>query len=106
MKKYLVTIAYEDETLRKIVNKDFLKLLRECKVSVSDVDSGYYSKSVSFNKVAFVEEITDNEINTLKNNDVLDDETNLSVTYKDFNLLECEDWETSTRKEVLSAFGL
>lgn len=106
MKKSLVTIEYEDETLRKIVNEDFLKLLRECKVSVSDVDSGYYSKPVSFNKVAVVEEITDNEINTLRNNDVLDDETNLSVTYKDCNLLECEDWETSTRKEVLSAFRL
>lgn len=80
--------------------------MRECKVFVSDVDSGYYSKPVSFNKVAFVEEITDNEINALENTDVLDDETNLSVTYKDCNLLECEDWETSTRKEVLSAFGL
>ena len=106
MKNYLVTIAYEDETLRKIVNEDFLKLLRECKVSVSDVDSGYYSKPVSFNKVAFIKEVTEDEINALKNNDVLDDDTNLSVTYKDCNLLECEDWETSNRKEVLSAFGL
>lgn len=105
MKKYLVTVEVEDQTLKRIANEDVLKLLRQTKVSVSDVDSGYYSKPVSFNKAATVEEITDEEIATLNRFGVFDNEPDsMRIESNGFDFLEADDWENVTRDQLLSGF--
>ena len=104
MKKYLVTVEVEDQTLRRIANEDVLKLLRQTKVSVSDVDSGYYSKPVSFNKAATVKEVTDEEIETLNNLDVLDDTDCIRIDSNGLDLAEADDWENVSREQLLADF--
>ena len=105
MEKYLITIRIEDKVLRKIASKDAMKLLRQTKVSINDSDTRCYTDPVGFDKVGTVASISEEDIQTLKSYDMLDDKVcDITIEGKGYIFDAFDDWDNIEKDAYLAEF--